>query len=78
MMTIDLSPTRDFPVASRSPSVCDVTVVELDSFAFYTVRRFDVATHETLGAYLHRAEEAEDEAFSQSAVKSVPRSWRDL
>ncbi len=78
MVVESLSPTREFAAASQPLSLGQLTAVQVRSLVFYTVERFDFATRETLGAYLRRAEELEDEKFSQSAVKSAPRSWREL
>lgn len=77
-MSIDfLSPTSEFATASH-PVTLDQLTSWPRSLAFYTVERFDFATHETLGSYLQRAGEADDEQFGQNAVKSAPRSWREL
>jgi hypothetical protein len=49
------------------------------SLLFYSVGRFNFATELTFGAFLQEVKSvSEEERFRQSAVKSVPRSWRDL
>lgn len=78
MSAVSIRPTHNFAPASQELSLAELTKVRLGSLAFYTVERFDAATQETLASYLQRLVESEDDLFSQSAVKSVPRSWRDL
>lgn len=49
------------------------------SLLFYSAVRFDCATQWLLGALIEEARaESEEGLFRRSAVRSVPRSWRDL
>jgi hypothetical protein len=72
------SPTIDFP-RTAPPESTGVTE-DPDALTFYLGQRQDLATELTLAAFLAKLETAveDEEGFSQSAVKSLPRSWREL
>lgn len=76
-----LSPTIDFaPNVQGVSALAASTVRPTDaSLAFFMLARFDFATGQTLGAFLDGVRSGrDDERFRQSAVKSLPRGWRDL
>lgn len=78
MSALLVNPTQDFAPASQALSLDELTKVRRGWVAFHMIERFDGATQETLGTYLRRVEDSDEDLFSQSAVKSAPRSWREL
>jgi hypothetical protein len=78
--TLTVNPTIDVPTSAQLGAVAGATgVPSKSSLLFYSVGRFNFATELTFGAFLQEVTSvSEEERFRQSAVKSVPRSWRDL
>jgi hypothetical protein len=81
-----LSPTHVVPAGSsgsivRTPATAPV---RQDAIVFYLGSAYElsseVSTEETLDVFLQRVVRrmSDEEQFSHSAVKSLPRAWRDL
>jgi hypothetical protein len=75
-----LTPTIDVPTSPQVGAMAGPTVLPSKiSLLFYSAGPFYLATDLTFGAFLQEVKSVSDEdRFRQSAVKSVPRSWRDL
>lgn len=80
MTKIFLSPTIDFPPAASAETARVTEAPAKGALTFYSRSRQDLATELTLAAFIAKLETMveDEEGFSQSAVKSLPRSWREL
>lgn len=81
MTDTTLSPTTDFAAvpSASAPTVGATERPAKEALSFYSYCRSELATELTLSVFLAKVvSKTEEDELSQNAVKSLPRSWREL
>lgn len=64
--------------ATRQVAVATTAAMPAGSLSFYALARYDLTTDLTLAAFRAARVGDEEQQFGQSAVSSLPQSWREL